>query len=206
MSMKLAIRSASAGAEVTPCTALTSSAGVCGSSCRTSSAWLRRCSSRASISVFCSSDSGTRLDARHEKRIAVEEFGDAKAPLALADHVMAAVRARHIAQQIRLGPDAVQIDRQRVVGRRLALQHQPDRAAEADRGLRRDDRALPPQRHRQHRAGKQHEVARRDQDQRVRRDRQADLGAAGHDNGRRLPAAGGLSRCGICCSFRASSP
>ena len=42
MSIKLAIRSASAGAEVTPCTALTSSAGVCGSSCSTSSAWLRR--------------------------------------------------------------------------------------------------------------------------------------------------------------------
>ena len=60
MSMKLAIRSASAGAVVTPWTALTSSAGVCGSNCSTSSAWLRRCNSRASISVFCSSDSARR--------------------------------------------------------------------------------------------------------------------------------------------------
>ena len=118
MSMKLAIRSASAGAEVTLCTALTSSAGVCGSSCRTSSAWLRRLSSRASISRALLPRARHRLDARHEKRIAVEKLDDAKAPLALADHMMAAVGAGHIAQQVRLGADAVQIDRHRVVGRR----------------------------------------------------------------------------------------
>ena len=33
------------------------------------------------------------LDARHEERIAVEELDDVEAPLALADHVMRAVRA-----------------------------------------------------------------------------------------------------------------
>ena len=128
---------------------------------------MRRFSSRASISVLLASGFGDPLDPRDEKRIAVEELDDAKAPLALADHVMAAVGARHIAQQIRLGADPVQIDRHRVVGRRFALQHQPDRTVQPDRGLRRDDRALPAQRHRQHGAGKQHEVAGRDQDQRV---------------------------------------
>ncbi len=135
--------------------------------------------------------------ARDKERITVEKFGDAKAPLALADHMMAAVRARHVAQQIRLGSDRVQVNRHRRVHLGIALQHQPDRAAETDRGLRRQHRALPAQRHRQDRAREQHEIARRDQDQRVFRNGRADLGAAGHDNGRRCWRRGGCLGSGL---------
>jgi len=58
--------------------------------------------------------------------------------------MMAAVGARHIAQQVGFGADTVQIDRHRVVHRRVTLQHEPDGPAEPDRGLRRNDRALLP--------------------------------------------------------------
>ena len=81
--------------------------------------------------------------------------------------MVAAVGARHIAQQVGLGAHAMQVDRDRVVGAGVALQHQPDRPAEPDRGLRRRDRALAAERDRQHGPGKQHEVAGRDQDQRI---------------------------------------
>ena len=104
--------------------------------------------------------------------------------------MMAAVGAGHIAQQVGLGADPMQIDRHRVVGRRIALQHQPDRAIEADRGLRRGDRALAAERHRQHRARKQHEVARGDQDQRI--------GGKRRNPGQRLfNGAGRRRRCGF---------
>src|SRR6516164_4508742 len=58
--LALPIRSASAGAEVTDCTALTSSAGTCGNSSSTSIAWLRKLSRRAAISLLVDSTSGTR--------------------------------------------------------------------------------------------------------------------------------------------------
>ena len=112
-------------------------------------------------------DLGHALDPRGQERVAVEKIEDPKAPLALADRVMRAVGARHIAQEARLGAHAVQVDRDRVVGRRVALQQQADRPAEPHRRLRRRDRALAAERDRQYRAGKQDEVARRDQDQRV---------------------------------------
>ena len=112
-------------------------------------------------------DLGHALDPRHKKWVAVEKFEDAKAPLALADHMMLAVGAGHIAQYVGLGAHPVQIDRDRVVGRRIALQDQPDWPVETNRSLRRRDRALATERDRQHRAGKHYEIARRDQDQRI---------------------------------------
>ena len=72
---------------------------------------------------------GDALDPRDEERIAIEEFGDAKAPLALADHVMATVGTCHVAQQVGFGADAVQIDGCWIDQRGLALQDEPDRPA-----------------------------------------------------------------------------
>ena len=138
MSMKLAIKSASAAAEGTDCTALTSSAGVCGNSCNTSSAWLRRLSSRAATSMLRRLGLLDPLDPGGEKRVAVEKIEDAKTPLALADRVVTAVGARDITQQTRFGAHAMQIDRDRVVDAGVALQHQPDGPVEPHR------RSAPP--------------------------------------------------------------
>ena len=144
-------------------------------------------------------DLGHALDPRHEKRVAVEKIEDAKAPLALADHMMLAVGARHIAQDVGLGAHAVQIDGDRVLGRRIALQHQPDRPVEPDRRLRRRDRALAAERDRQHRSGKQHQIARRDQDQRVGGERR-NPGQRCFDRAGRRGAAGSAVRSS--CSSR----
>ena len=123
---------------------------------------------------------GHALDPGHQKRVAVEKIENAKAPLALADHMMLAVGARYIAQDVGFGAHAVQIDRDRVLDHRVALQHQPDRPVEPDRGLCRGNRALAPQGHWQHGAGKQHQAAGRHQDQRIGGERR-DAGQRGFD-------------------------
>ncbi len=112
---------------------------------------------------------GQALDPRHQKRVAVKKIDDAKAPVALADYMVLTVGARHIAQDVGLGAHPVQVDRDRVLGCRVALQDEPDRPVQADRRLRRGDRALAAERHRQHGAGEQHKAAGGDQDQGVGR-------------------------------------
>ena len=109
------------------------------------------------------------LDPGGEKRVAVEKIENAKTPLALADRVVTAVRAGDITQQARFGAHAMQIDRDRIVDAGVALQHQPDGPVEPHRRLRRQHRALPAERDRQHRAGEQNKVAGRNKDQRVLR-------------------------------------
>ena len=105
------------------------------------------------------------LDPRYQKRIAVEKIEDAKAPLALTDNVMLTVGARHIAQHIRFGAHPMQIDREWVFGRRIALQDETDRTVQPDRRLRGRNRPLAAERDRQHGAGKQHKAAGRNQNQ-----------------------------------------
>ena len=72
---------------------------------------------------------GDALDPRDQKRIAVEKIDNAKPPLTLADHMVLPIGARDITQYIGLGAHPVQIDRDRVLGCRIALQH-ADRSAD----------------------------------------------------------------------------
>jgi hypothetical protein len=130
------------------------------------------------------------LDARHQEGIAVDKIEHAEAPLALADRVVGAVGAGHIAQQCRLGAHAVQVDMDRLVDRRVALQHQADRAAQADRRLRGGHRTRAAERHRKDGAGKQHQIAGRDQDQRI-------LGQGRNARQCRLDRL--VRRRGVCC-------
>ena len=162
--MKLAIKSASAAAEVTDCTALTSSAGVCGSSCSTSRAWLRRLRSRAATSLVVDFDFRDALHPGREKREAVEKIQNAVALLALTDRVMPAVRAGDIAQETGLGAHMVEVDRYWIVDGGVTLQDQSDRPAEPHCRLRSQHRALTAESDRQHRAREKNEVARWNED------------------------------------------
>jgi len=133
------------------------------------------------------------LDPSCEERVTLEKVQDAKPPLALTDCVVPAVWAGDITQQARLGPHPMQIDRDRIIDAGLALENQPHGSAEAHGRLRRKHRALAAECDRQHRARKEDEVARRDQDQRI-------LGECRNAGQRRFGNAGGGGRGAFRCA------
>ena len=66
--------------------------------------------------------------ARQQERVAFDEFGDAEALHALADQVMAAFGAGHVAHDVGDRADAVEVVRRRIVLLGVALQHDQDLA------------------------------------------------------------------------------
>ncbi len=106
-----------------------------------------------------------------QERPAGEIFSDLKALLALADEMMTAVGRRDVAHDIGQRAHAVHVDRSRIFDLGGALQKNADLALVANGLLRRRDRFRTANRDRQHQAGKQHGVAHRHDDERVRRQR-----------------------------------
>ncbi len=128
------------------------------------------------------------LDPRHQEGVVGQVFDDAEALLALADHVVIAVRRRQIAQDGGHRADLEEVARRRVVDGRVALQDDTDGMLGTRRLLRRGDRFRPAETERQDNAGEQHQVARRHDDQRVGRQHQLGRRLAlgrGHRDGRR---------------------
>ncbi len=127
-------------------------------------------------------------DARHHEGPAAQEFDDLEALLALADHVIGAVRRRDVARDIRDRSHAVHVDRRRIVGLWVALHQDADFALLAHGLLGRRDRARATDRDRHDGPGKQHEVAHRDDDHGIGRQRAQHgrlRGVAGRAGGRR---------------------
>ena len=108
-----------------------------------------------------------QADAGHEEGIAVQQFDQAKALLALADDVMRAVRRRDVAQHVGARPHQAQVLQPGTVDLRIALQHYADRTLGLDRLLRARDRAFAADGDRQDHAREQHHVAHRYDDHRV---------------------------------------
>ena len=105
------------------------------------------------------------LDPRDQERKAGEEFDDAEAAHALADHMMGAVGRGDVAQDARDRSDRVQLLGLRVLDGRIGLQQDAERALGADRFLGGGDRRRPPDRQRQHHSGEQHGLAHRQDDE-----------------------------------------
>ena len=118
---------------------------------------------------------GLRLrDAQHardEERPAAEEFQHLEALLALADEMVRAVGRGDVAHDVGDRAHAMHVDRRRIGDLGVALHQDADLALLAHGLLRGRDRARPADRDRQDHAGKQHDVAHRHDDQRVRRQR-----------------------------------
>jgi hypothetical protein len=114
---------------------------------------------------------GNPQHARDEERPAGQEIGHLEPLVALADEMMAAVRRREIAHDIRDRAHAMHVDRRGIVGFRIALHQDADLPLIAQRLLRGGDRARTADRDRQHVTWKQDGVAHRNDDQCVRRHR-----------------------------------
>ena len=105
------------------------------------------------------------IDEGDEEGIAGEELGDAEAAGAARDDVMIAVRRRHITQDFGHGADAMEVLGPRRVDRGVLLQHHADRLVGARGGLGAGDGLRAAETERRHHAGKEHGVARRQDDQ-----------------------------------------
>ncbi len=114
--------------------------------------------------------------ARQQERIAFHEVGDAEALHALADQVMAALGAGHVAHDVGDRADAVQVVRPGVVRFGRALQHDQDLALFAHGLLGGGDGRRTAEGDREHDLGKEHGVAHRHDDQRVGGQRARRLG------------------------------
>ena len=111
---------------------------------------------------------GMRCDARDREIPAVEELEHAKALLALRDEVVRAVGPGHVAQHVRGRADPVQVFGPRIVDLGLASgAARRSGAAGARLPARRARDFCAADRDRQHDAGEQHEVAHRQDDERV---------------------------------------
>ena len=114
-----------------------------------------------------------RLDlvqaARQQERMSLDEVGDAEPLNALAHDVMVAVGRGHVTQDVRDRADRMEIGRDQLFLRGVALQHQQDLALFAHGLLDGGDRRGPADAHREHHLGEKHEVAHRHDDQRVGR-------------------------------------
>ena len=162
-------RSASAAGVSIDWMAATSSAGACGSNCTASSVCARRLTNRASISGVRGSARGSAATRATRNGQPLRYSSDLEALLALADEMMRAVRRGDVAHDVGDRAHAVHVDRGGIgdVGR--ALHQNADLTLVAHRLLRGGDRLRPAERERQHQAGKQHGVAHRHDDERVRR-------------------------------------
>ena len=105
--------------------------------------------------------------ARHQERMALDEFGDAEPLHALADHVMRAVGRRDVAHDVGDGADLVEIAGDDLALLRVALQGDQHLALLAHRLLGRGDRGRPSHRQRKHHLREEDEVARRQHDERI---------------------------------------
>ena len=118
-----------------------------------------------------------RLDdvqaARQQERMALDEFGDAEPLHALADHMMRAVGRRDVAHDVGHRADLVKIAGHDLALFRVALQHDQDLALLAHGLLGRGNRRRPPHRERKHHLREEDEVARRQHDQRISRQRRS---------------------------------
>jgi hypothetical protein len=111
------------------------------------------------------------LDAGDEIGIVRNERDDAEASHAATDHVMRSVRRGDVAQDLRDGPDLVQLLGRRILGSCVGLQQHADHALRANDLLGRRDGCRPADRQRQHHAGKQHRLAHRQNNETVLRKR-----------------------------------
>ncbi len=107
------------------------------------------------------------LHARRGERVAVEEFEHAEAAQAPRDRVMQAVGRRDVAKHAGAGADPVQVVGAGLLDVGLALQQHAERALGAHGLLRGGARALAPDRQREHGTREHHDVAHRQDDQRV---------------------------------------
>ena len=107
------------------------------------------------------------VDARHQERIARQEFEHAEAPYAAGHQMMIAVRRGDITQDFAHGADAMEMLGARRLDRGVALQQHADRLVRLRRGLGAGDRLLAAERERHHDAGEQHGIAGRQDDQRA---------------------------------------
>ena len=105
--------------------------------------------------------------ARQQERVAFDEFGDAEALHALADQVMAAFGAGHVAHDVGDRAGAMEVVRRRIVHLGVALQHDQDLALLAHGLLGGGDARGASHGDREDDLGKQHGVAHRHDDQRV---------------------------------------
>ena len=106
--------------------------------------------------------------ARHQERPAAQIFDDLKTLLALADQVMRTIGRRDVAHDVGDRTHAVHVDRARIGNFAVALQKDSDLTLFPHRLLRGTDRLRPAERNGQHLPRKQHRVAHRHDDQRVR--------------------------------------
>ena len=179
--------------EVVASTVWRSSGGTRGSRSRISRTCSCKCRKRASISGAGRGRLGDVQAARQQEGIALDELADAEALHALADQVMAALRAGHVAHDVGDRAGAMQVVRPGLVLLRVALQHDQDLALLAHRLLGGGDltRRVPTVMGKTI-SGKQHGVAHRHDDQGVGRQRPRSLaGGAGIHIGR----AHGLAFC-----------
>ena len=99
-----------------------------------------------------------------EIRIAGKDFDHAEAPPAAGNEMMVAVRRGDIAKNLGDRANAMQMLWSWRIDRRVVLQQNPDGLVGLGRSLRAGDRLRPAERERRHDAGKQHGVARGQQD------------------------------------------
>lgn len=110
---------------------------------------------------------GKTLHARDQERIARQKLFHAEALLPLRDQMVATVLRRDIAQHLRHRPDLVEFVGTGVLVGWVFLQEQADRPLGLDRLLRGGNRALATDGQRQDHAREQHEVAHRNDDERI---------------------------------------
>jgi len=106
-----------------------------------------------------------------EERPAVQILDHLEALLALADEMMRAIRPGDVAHDIGERAHAMHVDRRRLRHLSVPLQQDADLALIAHCLLRGRDRFRPAERDRQHETRKQHGVAHRHDDERIRRQR-----------------------------------
>ncbi len=115
------------------------------------------------------------FDPRDQKRKPGQQLDEAKAPHTLHHRVMRAVRSGDVAQNLRRGPNPVQLLCRRFLDCRIDLQDDTEHALVAHRALRRRDRRFPTDRERQNDPGKQHDLPHRQENHAVRRERRVSL-------------------------------
>ena len=111
------------------------------------------------------------LDARDQKRIALQELDDAEALLALAHGVMAAIGSGDIANNPGDRANCMKIGGAWLIDRGIALHQETDRTLGAERLLRGRDRAGPPEGDRRDESREQRNLAHRHDHHRIRRER-----------------------------------
>ena len=150
-----------------PRTVWRSSSGACGSSSSASSACCLTLRKRASTSGDVAGRLGQEHPARGQIGLLVEDFRQPATLDALADQVVLAVRARHVAQDVGDRADLVEVGTAGIVGRRIALKHDQHLALLAHRLLGGGDGTGTADGQRRDDLGKEHDIAHRHDDEDV---------------------------------------